>query len=92
MKYVRIMEQWPNLEEYSLCFTPKQKEFNRSIKGTQRYENIVECFKNNMTLPYLPFITFVAHQYETFLLTFQLEKPLIHMLFHGNDIFVNKFT
>ena len=84
MKYVviRRVEQWSNLKEYFLRFIPKQKEFKRSIKGTKRYKSIVECLKDNMTLPYLSFTDFLAHQYETFLVTFQSEKPLIHMLFH----------
>ena len=43
----------------------------------------MECLKDNMTLPYLSFMVFLADQYETFLVTFQWEKPLIHMLFHG---------
>ena len=44
----------------------------------------MECLKdNNMTLPYLSFMVFLADQYETFLVTFQWKKPLIHMLLHG---------
>ena len=73
MKYVIIMiiEQWSNLKEYFLRFLPKKKKFKRSIKGTRWYESIVECLKDNMTLPYLSFTVFLAHQYETFLVTFQ---------------------
>ena len=82
MKYIviRIIEQWSNLKEYFLPFIPEQKEFKRSIKGTKQYESIAECVKDNMTLPYLFFTVFLAHQYETFLVTFQSEKPFIHML------------
>ena len=77
---IRVIEQWLNLKEHLLPFIPKQKEFKRSIKGTKPYESIAECLKDNMTLPYLFLTVFLAHQYETFLVTFQSEKPLIHML------------
>ena len=66
MKYVviRIIHQWPNLEEFFLRFISKQKEFKRLVNSTKRYESIVECLKNNMTLPNLSFTTFLANLYE----------------------------
>lgn len=36
-----------------------------------------------MTPPYLSLMVFHAHHCETFLVTFQSEKPLILMLLHG---------
>lgn len=72
-----------NLEEYFLHFSTKQKEFKCSVKGTKQYESIVEYLKKNMTLPHLPFTAFLVHQFETYLATFQSEKPSIHTLFHG---------
>ena len=35
-----------------------------------------------MNLPYLAFVIFLSNEYESYLLTFQSEKPLIHFLFH----------
>ena len=85
MKYVlvRIIEQWPNLKEYFITFIPKQKEFKQTIKETKRYKQIVEVFENELTLPYLSFVTFLAHRYENYSLKFQSEEPLIHMLHSG---------
>ena len=80
---VRIIKQWSNLKEYFCNFIPKQKEFKSSIRETKRYKNIRTCLDDEMTLPYLSFVVFLAHEYESFLLTFQTGKPLIHMLYHG---------
>lgn len=102
MKYVivRIIEQWSNLQEYFLTFLPKQKEFKQSIKETKRYKQIVEVLKDELALPYLSFTSFLANQYEGYLLKFQSEEPLIHMLHSGMSnlltglmkCFVNKKT
>ena len=82
MKYVlvRIIEEWPNLKEYFITFLPMQEEFKQTIKETKRYKQILEVFENEMTLPYLSFVTFLPHRYEIYLLKFQSEEPLIHML------------
>ena len=80
---VRIIEQWPNLKEYFITFICKQKEFKQTIKETKRYKQIAEVFENELTLPYLSFVTFLAHRYEHYSLKFQSEEPLIHMLHSG---------
>lgn len=87
MKYVvvRIIEQWPNLKEYFLKFLPKQKEFKKSVSPTKRYKQIVEILQDDLSLPYLSFVAFLSHQYEYFLLKFQSEEPLIHVLFNGME-------
>ena len=36
-----------------------------------------------MTLPYMAFVVFLSNQYESGLIVFQSDKPLIHSLFHG---------
>ena len=82
---VRIIEQWSNLKDYFCNFIPKQKEFKSSIRETKRYKNIRTCLDDEMTLPYLSFVVFLAHEYVSFLLTFQTGKPLIHMLYHGTS-------
>ena len=68
MKYVvvRIIEHWSSLEEYFLRFIPKQKEFKRFIKGTKRYENIVECLRNNMVQPYLSFTALICESFNSY--------------------------
>ena len=64
LKYVlvRIVEQWSNLLGYFLKY---------EIKETKRYKNLIELLKDDLTLPYLAFSIFLAHEYEAFLLMFQ---------------------
>ena len=85
MKYVlvRIIDQWKNLKEYFLKYLPKQKEFKRSISETKRYKQIVELLKDDLAVLFMSFAAFLAHQYESYLLTFQSEEPRIHMLYNG---------
>ena len=80
---VHVIEQWENLGENFCNFLPKQKEFKKYVKDTKRYKNIVERLKDEMTLPYLAFVVIVSNEYESYFITFQSEKPLIHMVFHG---------
>ena len=80
---VRIIEQWTNLTEYFCKYIPKQKEFKSSIKDIKRYKNIIECLNDDLTLLYLSYVVFLANEYESFLLTFQTENPLNHMLSYG---------
>ena len=88
MKFVlvRIIERWPNLKEYFITFLPKQKELKelkQTIKETKRCQQMVEVFENELALPYLPLVNFLAHRYESYLLKFQSEEPLIQMLHSG---------
>ena len=85
------------MKEYFITFFPKQKEFKQTIREAKRYKQIVGVFENELALPYLSFVTFLAHRYENYLLKFQSEEPLIHMLHSDmnslNDLmqnFVNK--
>ncbi|XP_065643869.1 uncharacterized protein LOC136075251 [Hydra vulgaris] len=85
MKYVavRILEQWVNLKEYFLTFLPKQKNFNALFK-TDRYKRICEALRNDIqTQGYLGFCAFSAQDFEAFLVQFQTESPMIHMLYPG---------
>ena len=80
---VRILEQWENLTEYFLNFLPKQPNF-RSKNGLQenkRYQRIKEKLEDELTQPYLAFIAFVSQDFESFLVQFQSDAPLIHLLF-----------
>ena len=82
MKYVavRIVEQWPNIMEYFLTFLPKQKGFSR-VKSTDRYQRIESSLKDNSTLAYISFCAYISQDFEAFLLPFQSEEPMIHVLY-----------
>ena len=76
-----MLEQWDNLNKYFLNFIPKQKTFKYTIKETKRYKHIVEMLKAPMTQRSLAFCAFASQDFETFLLKFQYEQPMIHMLY-----------
>ena len=80
---VRIIEQWENLRAYFLEFLPKQKIFKREIKTTHRYVNIKEVLEDPLSLAYLAFVILIANEYESFLLSFQSQEPMIHLLYPG---------
>ena len=83
MKYVAlpIVEQWDNLTEYSLKFLPKQKNFKSTIMKTERYQQISESLKDPLNLCYTSFCAFATNDFESFLLPFQSEEPMIHLLY-----------
>ena len=83
MKYVtlRCLDQWINLKEYFLNFLPKQKNFKHEISKAQRYVCIKAALEEPLTDAYLSFCTFVAHDFESFLLPFQTKEAMIHLLY-----------
>ena len=78
----RIVEQLKNLFEYFLTFLPEQKNFKKKIKNTLRYKRISEYLKSKFTVPYWSFVGFIAIDFEKFLITFQSNAPLIHLLYN----------
>ena len=77
-----IVEQWKNLCEHFLKFLPEQKNFKKEIKDTLRYKEISEYLKSKFTVPYLPFVVVIAIDFEKFLITFQSNAALIHLLYN----------
>ena len=80
---VRIIKHWENLRAYFLEFLPKQKNFKRESKTTHRYVNIKEVLDDPLSQAYLAFVVLIAKEYESFLLPFQSQEPMIHLLYHG---------
>ena len=85
MKYValRVLEQWANLTEYFLKFVPRQKNFKKEIKNTQRYIRIKTALENELMVSYVAFCAFAADDFEKFLVPFQSGEPRIHLLYTG---------
>ena len=53
----------------------------REIKDTKRYKTIDEGLQNELAeayLAFLPYVSQVFFNFETFLLKFQYDEPLIH--------------
>ena len=80
---VRTTEQWEDLRAYFLEFLPKQKKFKPEINTTHHYVSVKEVLEDPLSLAYLAFVILIANEYESFLLPFQSQKPIIHLLYHG---------
>ena len=80
MKYVvlRTVEQWANLQEYFIKFLPKQNGFTK-LSQSVRYQRI--ALQDNSTVAYISFCAYVSQDFEAFLLPFQGEEPMIHLLY-----------
>ena len=83
MKYacVRVLEQWKNLKEYFLKFLPKDKTFKQRIAPTSRYKRIKTALESVVTEPYIAFCAFTTQDFEAFLVPFQNNQPMIHILY-----------
>lgn len=80
----RILQQFVNLQQYFLQFLPKEKNFDREIKNTERYIAIAKALKaGDETKLYMAFATYLAGILEEFLLRFQSSEPMIHLLYDG---------
>ena len=90
MKYValRTVEQWANLQEYFMKFLPKQNGFTK-LSQSVRYQRIAAALKDNSTVAYISFCAYVSQYFEAFLLPFQGEEPMIHLLYPE---MINLFT
>ena len=62
-------------------FLTKVKKVQKICKGLKKVWK--HRLNDPLTPPYLAFVVFLSNHYETFLITFQSEKPLIHQLFNG---------
>ena len=78
---VRVLEQWKNLKEYLLKFLPRDKTFEQRIVPTSRYKRIKTELKSALTEPYIAFCAFTTQDFEAFLVPFQNNQPMIHILY-----------
>ena len=79
-KVLYLLEQFENLKKYVIDFLPTTSTFKRTVKETERYKRIERSLNDKLTVPYLPFIAFIANDFERFLTMFQSMKPMIHIL------------
>lgn len=78
----RLLEQWPALEQFFLRDIPKSGTPNKKkIVQTAQYKNILNQLKNSFMKAEISFVIESAAIFERFLLIFQKDEPLIHILF-----------
>ena len=76
-----ILEQYKNLSEYFLTFLPKTSTFKASVQERKIYQRIKNILEDEVSIPYIVFIAFLANDFKIFLTTFQSMKPKIHLIF-----------
>lgn len=81
----RVVEHWQSLVEYFLTFLPScTDQSTKEALQTDRYREIVAFVKpsdNQKNLARLKFLIYLCELNTPFLLTFQSEKPKIHVLY-----------
>ena len=75
---MRLLEQWKSLNEFFLVFFFTKTEILKDKSKTLRYKTIEEGLRNEYAEAYLAFLAYVSQNFETFLLKFQYDEPLIH--------------
>ena len=73
----RIIEQWPGLIQYFLGDFPAMQ---KSISFNTLYKKIVEKLKEHQFKTLIHFLISVASIFLKYLLIFQKDEPLIHIL------------
>ena len=80
----KVEEHWKPAKKYFDEFIPSQKdEFKRYTSKNERYGRIIQKFKEEekQILVQMAFVINVSSPYNTFLLSFQGDGPLIHLMF-----------
>ena len=78
MKYfcIRLLEELPNLKEYFPKFLPKTSQYNE-LKKAKTYKRIKSILTDPVSEVYLSFCAFATGDFESFLLQFQNDQPMI---------------
>ena len=63
----------------------RNKNFKGTIKETSRYKRIIEVIQSDLAQHYLAFCAFSSQDFEEFLLKFQSEQPVIHLLYSSME-------
>ena len=76
-------ERWDESKKYFMDYLPSQKDFSNSTERNKRYQQIKgEFLKEKFVLVQMAFVIDVASPFTKFLLLFQSEEPLVHILFN----------
>ena len=80
---VRMMEQIENVKLYFLMKLPTLSGFKgtKGVGNSERYQRIKKMLNNELLMPCMSFIVYESQIFKPFVLLFQKEEPMIHMLF-----------
>ena len=79
----RVLSRLSSVEEYFLEFLPSKKEYKATLPNNKRFNRIEGHLKNKAkVVAQITFLTECAPMFNEFLLKFQTEGPMIHVL-HG---------
>ena len=83
---VRIMQQFQNLKSYFFETLPKDKNFKSDTATDKpghpnRYNRIVQLLKSETTVAYMAFVVHSAVPFKRFMMTFQTNAPMVHLLY-----------
>ena len=80
MKYVcvRVLDQW---RKFKGILSKRTKTFKQRIAPTSRYKRIKATLESGLTEPYIAFCAFTSQDFEAFLVPFQNNQPMIHILY-----------
>ena len=79
---LRVMEQNENIKLYFLTKLPTLAGFKgkKGVGSTERYQCIKKMLNNDLLLPCMSFVVYASLIFKPFVLLFQKEEPMIHML------------
>ena len=76
------LERWEDAKKYFLIYLPNVEEYKSTLPKNQKYKNIAAALKDeNVTLVQIKFLIGVAPIFRKYLLLFQDDAPLVHILF-----------
>lgn len=87
----RIKKRWDDARNYFLNYVKNKKEYARTLPKNKKFARIEEALNNEVKLMLqMSFLTSIAPLFTDFLLIFQGEGPLIHVLYHELENMVSK--
>ena len=78
---LRLLQQWENILEYFFKFIPKEDDYKKVIKSSNRYKRIIGFLKDPTSKAGLCFIAFVSCDFEDYLTRMQTNEPMIHCMY-----------
>ena len=80
---LRVMEQIDNIKLYFLTELPKSAGFKgkKGVGASERYQRIKKILDSDLLLPCMSFVVYASLIFKPFVLMFQKEEPMIHMLY-----------
>ena len=80
---LRVLQQMDNIKLYFITVLPTKSGFNgkKGVGSTERYQRIKKMLENELLLPCMSFVVFASLIFKPFVLLFQKEEPMVHLLY-----------